>query len=287
LLERGRVRLNGETCKIAARRVVPGDVVEIFARGDSHVRVRGVQIVFEDKDILLLEKPAGLLTVPTPDEQERTAYAYLRQYLRERNPTQKLFVVHRLDKFASGVLVFAKSKLVQARLKALFASHNIQRRYWAIVEGRVEKEHGTIRSYLAENRLKRMHSTGDRSAGKEAVTRYRVLRRFPQLTSLEITLETGRKNQIRVHLAELGHPIVGDQAYGSKMNPMGRLGLHAFLLGFKHPVFGTPMLHTTRVPPEFGRYLPKWCQEAVKKLTNEPRSGAQRLAPGQRSAARG
>jgi RluA family pseudouridine synthase len=258
LLERGRVRLNGETCKIAARRVVPGDVVEIFARGDSHVLVRGLKIVFEDKDILLIEKPAGLLTVATPHEQERTAYAYLRQYLRERDPTQKLFVVHRLDKFASGVLVFAKSKPVQARLQALFARHDIQRKYWAIVEGRVEKEHGTIRSYLAENRLKRMHSTGDRSAGKEAVTRYRVLRRFPQLTSLEITLETGRKNQIRVHLAELGHPIVGDQAYGSKMNPMGRLGLHAFLLGFKHPVLGTPMVHATKVPPEFSRYLPKW-----------------------------
>jgi 23S rRNA pseudouridine1911/1915/1917 synthase len=257
LLERGRVRLNGETCKIPARRVVPGDVVEIFARGDSCVRVRGLQIVFEDKDILLIEKPAGLLTVATPHERERTAYAYLRQYLRERNPTQKLFVVHRLDKFASGVLVFAKSEPVQARLKTLFAGHNIQRGYWAIVEGRVQKERGTIRSYLAEDRLKRMHSTGDRRAGKEAVTHYRVLRRFPQLTSLEITLETGRKNQIRVHLAELGHPIVGDQAYGSRMNPMGRLGLHAFLLGFKHPVLGTPILHTTKAPPEFSRYLPK------------------------------
>lgn len=257
LLERGRVRLNGETCKIAARRLVSGDVVEILAWGDFHPSVRGLQIVFEDKDILLIEKPAGLLTVATPHEQERTAHAYLRQYLRERRPAQKLFVVHRLDKFASGLLVFAKSKSVQARLQALFASHNIQRRYWAIVEGRVEKEQGTIRSYLAENRLKRMHSTGDRSAGREAVTHYRVLRRFPQLTSLEITLETGRKNQIRVHLAELGHPIVGDRAYGSKMNPMGRLGLHAFLLGFKHPTLGTPMLHTTKAPPEFRRYLDK------------------------------
>jgi 23S rRNA pseudouridine1911/1915/1917 synthase len=257
MLERGRVRLNGKACKLAARHVVPGDVVEILACGDSHPAVHGLQIVFEDRYILLVEKPAGLLTVATPHERERTAYAYLRQYLRERNPAQKLFVVHRLDKFASGVLVFAKSKPIQARLRALFAGHNIQRKYWAIVEGRVKNEHGTIRSYLAENQLKRMHSTTNQSAGKEAVTHYRVLRRHPQLTILEITLETGRKNQIRVHLAELGHPIVGDRAYGSKMNPMGRLGLHAFLLAFKHPALGTQVLHTTKAPSEFRRYLPK------------------------------
>lgn len=257
LLQHGRVRLNGETCKITGRRVVPGNVVEIVAQGDSRPPVHGLRIVFEDQDILLAEKPAGLLTVATPHEQEKTAYAYLRQYVKDRGTKQKLFVVHRLDKFASGVLVFAKSEPVQARLKALFSSHNIQRKYWAIVEGRVEKNRGTIRSYLSENRAMRMHSIEDGSAGKEAVTHYRILRRFPQLTALEITLETGRKNQIRVHLAEMGHPIVGDRAYGSKVNPMGRLGLHAFLLGFQHPMLGTPILHRTKVPPEFARYLPK------------------------------
>jgi 23S rRNA pseudouridine1911/1915/1917 synthase len=256
-LQHGQVRLNGETSKIADHRLNPGDVVEIVAQGDARLPVHGLKIVFEDKDILLVEKPVGLLTVATRHEQERTAYAYLRQYLKECNPKQKLFVVHRLDKFASGVLVFAKSEAVQGRLQALFSSHNIKRKYWAIVEGRVKQDRGTIRSHLAENRAKRMQSIEDATVGKEAITHYRVLRRFPQLTALEVTLETGRKNQIRVHMSESGHPIVGDRAYGSKMNPMGRLGLHAFLLGFQHPTQGTSVLHKTAPPSEFVRYLPE------------------------------
>jgi 23S rRNA pseudouridine1911/1915/1917 synthase len=256
LLQHGCVRVNGETRKIAAQRVVPGDRVEIVTRGNSRLRVRGLRIVFEDKDILLIEKPVGLLTVATPHEQERTAYAYLRQYVKESNPGQRLFIVHRLDKFASGVLVFAKSETVQSKLQALFASHNIQRKYWAIVEGRVHRERGSVRSRLAENRARRMHSVEDEEGGKIVVTHFRVLRRFPQLTALEVILETGRKNQIRVHMAESGHPIVGDRAYGSTINPLGRLGLHAFLLGFQHPILGTPILQRTDPPPEFVRYLP-------------------------------
>jgi RluA family pseudouridine synthase len=254
-LQHGRVRLNGATSKIATQHVVTGDIVEIVTQGDSHPTISGLKIVYEDKDIILIEKPTGLLTVATPHEQEKTAYAYLRQYLKERNSKQKLFIVHRLDKFASGVLVFAKSEPVQAKLQALFSRHDIRRKYWAIVEGRLEKDHGTIRSYLAENRANRMHSIEDGSDGKLAVTHFCVLKRFPRLTVLEVTLETGRKNQIRAHLAEMGHPIVGDRAYGSTMNPMGRLGLHAFLLGFKHPILGTPIEHKTKVPPEFSRYL--------------------------------
>ncbi len=255
MLQHGRVRINGETTKVASQRVAPGDVVEIVDQGESGPPVRGLQIVYEDKDLLLVEKPSGLLTVATKHEQERTAYAYLRQHLKERDPRQRLFIVHRLDKFASGVLVFAKSESIKARLQALFSSHNIQRKYWAIVEGRVQKDRGTIRSYLAENRAGRMHSTEDAREGKMAVTHFRVLRRFAQLTALEVTLETGRKNQIRAHMAELGHPIIGDRSYGSELNPIGRLGLHAFLLGFKHPTLGTPVNHVTRIPPEFARYL--------------------------------
>ncbi len=256
LLRHGRVRLNGAVCRIGSRHVMPGDVVEVVAHGDAHSPGRGLKILFEDKDILIVEKPAGLLTVATEHERERTVFACLRQHIRQRDSRQKLFIVHRLDKFASGVLVFAKSPEVQAKLRALFAGHNIKRKYWAIVEGRVARPRGTVRSFLAENRAQRMYPVGDRSAGKEAITHYRVLRRFPQLTAMEITLETGRKNQIRVHMAELGHPIVGDRAYGSKTDPLGRLGLHAFLLGFSHPTLCTPVLYRAGTPPEFARYIP-------------------------------
>jgi 23S rRNA-/tRNA-specific pseudouridylate synthase len=142
-------------------------------------------------------------------------------------------------------------------LQGIFVRHDIQRKYWAIVEGKVEKDRGTIRSRLAEDRSFRVHSTDEENKGKPAVTHYRVLRRAGKVTALEVTLETGRKNQIRVHLSEMGHPIVGDRAYGSSQDPLGRLGLHAFLLGFRHPVTGEDLLFKTEPPAPFQKYLPK------------------------------
>ena len=240
---------------MGARRVRSGDVLEIGPRRAPARLPGGLDILFEDNDILIVLKPSGLLTVATEDERERTAYFYLREHLQERNRRQKLFIVHRLDKFASGVLVFAKSAAVKSVLQGLFSRHEIQRKYWAIVEGNVAGNHGTIRSRLAEDKSLRMHSTIDTKKGKPAVTHYRVLRRSGKFTSLEITLETGRKNQIRAHLSEMGHPIAGDRAYGSSENPLGRLGLHAFQLGFNHPVTGAPLLFQTEPPPEFRKYL--------------------------------
>ncbi len=257
MLEQARVRVNGSLCKIANRPLQPGDVVEIGERAPQLRKIHQVEILREDEHLILVHKPAGLLTVSTLHEKERTAYAYLREHLRNREPRRKLFVVHRLDKFVSGVLVFAKSPAVKARLQALFRKHEVQRQYWAIVEGRVAKDQGIIESRLAEDHTRRMRSTQDPMKGKVAVTHFRVLRRFSNLTALEITLQTGRKNQIRAHLSEMGHPVVGDRAYGSAMNPLGRMGLHAFLLGFRHPITGKPVIHRTEPPSEFRRYLPK------------------------------
>ena len=256
MLSQGRVSVNGEPCSIAARQVRPGDALEIGPRRAPTKLPGGLKILFEDNDILIVLKPAGLLTVATEDERERTAYFHLREYLQERNSRQKLFIVHRLDKYASGVLVFAKSAEVKSVLQGVFSRHEIQRKYWAIVEGNVEKNHGTIRSRLAEDKSLRMHSTVDPTKGKPAVTHFRVLRRFNKFTMLEVTLETGRKNQIRAHLSEMGHPIVGDRSYGSTQDPLRRLGLHAFRLGFKHPVSREPLLFQTEPPQEFQKYLP-------------------------------
>jgi 23S rRNA pseudouridine1911/1915/1917 synthase len=256
MLSQGRVSVNGAPCVLAARSISPGDVIEIGARQATAKASGGLQVLYEDSDLLIVLKPAGLLTVATLDERDRTAYAHLREYIREHNPRQKLYIVHRLDKLASGILVFAKSERVQSLLQGVFSRHDIQRKYWAIVEGRVQKDHGIIRSHLAEDRSMRMHSTKDTRKGKSAVTHFRVLNRLHNLTMLEVTLETGRKNQIRVHLSEMGHPIVGDRAYGSTQNPLGRLGLHAFHLGFVHPVRGTTLAFQTDPPPEFRRYLP-------------------------------
>jgi 23S rRNA pseudouridine1911/1915/1917 synthase len=257
MLDQGRVRLNGEVCKVASHAALAGDVVEVGDRTSATRWVHGIEVIFEDEDLLIIHKPEGLLTVATLHERERTAYAFLRAHLKEREPDSRLFIVHRLDKFVSGLLVFAKSEAVKSTLQVLFSKHDVKRKYWAIVEGRVEKEKGTVRSRLAEDRSKRMHSTGEESEGKDAVTHYRVIRRFSNLTALEVTLETGRKNQIRVHMSELGHPIVGDKSYGSTIDPMGRMGLHAFCLGFVHPRKKTQLFFKTDVPPAFKRYLPR------------------------------
>jgi len=256
MLSQGRISVNGDPCKIASHPVRPGDRIEIGPRRTPAVLPGGLEILYEDNDILVAHKPSGLLTVASAGEREKTVYAYLRQHLKDHHPRQKLFIVHRLDKFASGVLVFAKSEKVKSVLQGVFSRHEIQRKYWVIVEGRIGKDRGTIRSYLAEDSSLRMHSTQDQRKGKSAVTHFRVLRRFPAVTALEVTLETGRKNQIRVHLSEMGNPVAGDRAYGSTLDPLGRLGLHAFLLGFKHPVRGTPLVFQTEPPPEFVRYLP-------------------------------
>ena len=255
MLADGRVRLNGVVCKIPNRPAAAGDAVELGERTSAPGHVHGIEIVFEDEDVLVIHKPEGLLTVATLHERERTAYAQLRAHIREREPRKQLFIVHRLDKFVSGLLVFAKSEGVKAQLQRLFKDHDIERKYWAVVEGRVKEHNGTIQSHLAEDRGGRMHSTRSDGSGKHAVTHYRVIKRLSNLTALEITLETGRKNQIRVHLSELGHPIVGDKSYGSTMDPMGRMGLHAFCLGFVHPRKKTRLLFRTDVPPAFRRYL--------------------------------
>jgi 23S rRNA pseudouridine1911/1915/1917 synthase len=256
MLSDGRVRINGLVSKTASHPVQSGDLVEIGRRNIPSNLPDGLQILFEDSDILVIHKPAGLLTVATVNERERTAYAYLRQHIKAHDPRRRLFIVHRLDKFASGVLVFAKSEKVKSIMQRVFSTHKIRRKYWAIVEGTVVENQGIIRSFLAQDRSRRMHSTNDKNRAKSAVTHFRVLRRLRDMTSLEVTLETGRKNQIRVHLSEMGHPIVGDRAYGSTMNPIGRLGLHAFHLGFNHPTQGTLLEFQTDPPPEFVRYLP-------------------------------
>ncbi len=255
MLSLERVSLNGKRCKLARHPVQPGDVIEIGESPASPALLHGLEIVYEDKDLLVAHKPAGLLTVATEHERERTAYAYLRAYLKRCDPGIRLFIVHRLDKFVSGVLVFAKSERVKEKLQALFVKHDIERRYWAIVEGRVKQQQGTIRTFLIEDQSRRMHSTAGTGIGKCAITHWKVIRRFPHRTALEITLETGRKNQIRAHLSEIGHPIVGDKSYGSSSDPFGRIALHAFRLGFKHPIKGTPLLFETPAPPELRKYL--------------------------------
>ena len=210
-----------------------------------------IPIVFEDESVIVVDKPAGLLTMATDAERSKTVYAALREYLNQKKPRETLFIVHRLDREASGLLVFAKTIQAKERLQDQFKNHTAGRRYIAVVEGRVKADNFTVRSYLTENAAYRVYSTRNKKIGKLAVTHVHVLKRNAKTTTLEVRLETGRKHQIRAHLAESGHPIVGDKNYGRGSNPIRRLALHGAHLEFKHPVTEKVMSFHTAHPKTF------------------------------------
>ena len=191
-----------------------------------------LRLVHEDDDIVVVDKPAGLLTIATERERQRTAYRMLADYVAAQPGRRRLFIVHRLDRETSGLLVFAKSVEVKRGLQEQFEGRRVARVYVAVVDGRVTGEAGTLRARVAEDpRSLRVHTTRA-GRGREAITRYRVLARRAHSTLLELTLETGRRGQIRAQLAALGHPITGDAAFGSTRDPIGRVCLHATRLGF-------------------------------------------------------
>ena len=250
MLQNGRVRVNGEMEKDAKRELEADDVVEVAQKSARLELPVGLTILHEDTDVIVVLKGNGLLTVATERDRENTAQAYLNTYLGARRE-ERIHVVHRLDRETSGVLVFAKNFHAREQLKEQFAAHTVDRLYIAIIEGRIDPPAGTIRSYLIERKDLRMQSVDAHPDAKLAVTHYRTIATSPQYSMLEVRLETGRKNQIRAHLSEAGHPVVGDQLYGSTANPLGRLGLHAKLLGFMHPTTGKKMVFTSAVPKSF------------------------------------
>lgn len=255
MLQNGRVRLNGKIEKNAKRRIETTDVVDVVSRSRAILLPEGLSILHEDADVIVLIKARGLLTVATERERETTVQAYLNDYL-EQKREGSIHVVHRLDRETSGVLVFAKNFRAREALKEQFAAHSTDRVYVAIVEGTMEPPSGTIRSNLIERRDLRMQSVSAHPDAKLAITHYKTVATRGPFSMLEVTLETGRKNQIRAHLSEGGHPIVGDQFYGSSVNPLGRLGLHAKLLAFTHPVTKKRMRFEAPLPSEFQKMFP-------------------------------
>lgn len=224
------------------RRVARGRQPGIFSR---------VRILFEDSTLLVVDKPAGLLTIATAREKERTLYAFLFDRVKRHRPPEKIFIVHRLDRDASGLLVFAKTPAAKVALQEQFRKRTAGRIYKAVVEGRLAEQSRTVQSYLAENRAHRSYSTADQRMGKLAITHFRVARRSARRSLLEIKLDTGRKHQIRVHMAEMHHPILGDKDYGSADNALSRLALHAERLMFRHPATGERKEFESPCPSSF------------------------------------
>jgi len=212
---------------------------------------KGLAILYEDRDILVVDKPAGLLTIATDKEQSRTVYFTLTDYVRkgQSKSRKRLFIVHRLDRETSGILVLAKSKGAKLFLQGHW--HETEKKYLGVVHGWLEKKSDTITSYLAENAAHVVYSTTDTKKGKLARTAYRVLKERKGFSLLEVSPLTGRKHQIRVHLADIGHPVVGDRKYGKKDKSHTRVALHARSLSFTHPFSGERLTFEAEVPAYF------------------------------------
>ncbi len=231
----------------------PNDIVTVNSnRGNIELSHPKLRIIFEDPYLIIVEKKEGLLTVSTGNTDETTAFSILKTHVKKSSPQNRIYVVHRLDRETSGIIMFAKNRDVQLTLQENWHRIITRRIYVALVEGKVEKEQDTIISWLTENEKSlKIHSSKTDNGGQQAVTHYRCIKSNDNFSLLEIELETGRKNQIRVHMQEIGHPIVGDKKYGANVSPIGRLGLHARLLAFYHPVTTEIVSFETPVPKNF------------------------------------
>ncbi|WP_424767174.1 RluA family pseudouridine synthase [Paenibacillus sp. sgz302251] len=254
ILAHGQIAVNGKSTTAYNFALQPGDMVTVSKdRPKEKLPFEGLSIMFEDEHIIVIKKDAGLLSVAsdTGKDTEVTAYRQLMAHVRLDSPRNRIFVVHRLDRDTSGVMLFAKSEAVQQQLQNSWQETVQERIYVALVEGMVKKEQATVTSWLKESKTLKMYSSSYPNDGQHAVTHYKVLRAGKAFSLLEIQLETGRKNQIRVHMEDIGHPVVGDKKYGARTKAIGRLGLHARILAFTHPVTGKLLRFETEIPKVF------------------------------------
>jgi len=247
----GNVRVNGKLITNPAVILKAGDVVEYLKQAVRANKIKPpYRVLYEDDDILVAVKPAGLLTIGDRGLGGTSFYREMQAYTRENSKgREQLFVVHRLDREASGILLFAKSEKVQEEIKNHWTE--VRKLYYALVEGVPKEDMGTVRNWLMEGHDQRVFSVREQEGAKLAVTRYRVMDRTPGYALLEVELETGRKNQIRVHLSEMGCPVVGDRRYGADSRFERRIRLHAFYLAIRHPVTGRSLEFKSPMPKGF------------------------------------
>ena len=252
------ITVNGRPVSQFDHPLQPGDTVAVRSDRFAAPKTRlasGLKIYFEDAHLLVVEKPEGLLSISSPAEPEKTAYFQLTEYLRHKHPRsrERVWIVHRLDRETSGLMVFAKT----APAKEVLQSHweKFEKKYEAVVEGRMPRESGKLESDLDESNPHHVAVRPKSAQTRHAVTLYRVLKSTNQRSLVELTLETGRRHQIRVQVAHVGCPVVGDEKYGATSNPAGRLGLHACSLRFRHPVTGDELRFTSPLPKPLARLV--------------------------------
>ena len=253
LLGSHRVSIDGAPVTQFNFKLYPGDTVIISNSPIKKKTRSNLPIIYEDNDLIVINKPTKLLSVPSDNEKGSTAFRMVNDYLQQKDKHNRAFIVHRLDEDTSGILMFAKNdKMAKALTDGDNWNKLVQKRgYYAIVEGQMKNKSGTIRSYLKKNSLNLMYSSPKAGDGQLAITHYGVMKENSLYSLLDVDIETGRKNQIRVHLGERGHNVIGDDKYGEPSNPIGRLGLHAYELVLKHPFNGKVLTFKAPMPNDF------------------------------------
>ena len=245
LLKYKHIALKGSAVTQFDTPLSPGDIVEVnFGRSFYQFNNPQVKVLFEDQWLIVIEKASGLLSVANDTSREKNAYHIIQDYVRHDNPEAKLYVCHRLDQYTSGILIFAKDESLMNEMRANWDFYVKERKYMCVTENIPPRTEDTVESLLTQNEHLRVHSTNDESVGRLAVTHYRVIQTRGRYALLDVEIFTGKKNQIRVHMSEMGCPIAGDMKYGAETNPVRRLKLNNYRLSFIHHVTGELMRFT-------------------------------------------
>ena len=251
-----RVSVDGAPITQFDFKLYPGDTV-IISNNPIRTKTRSnLPIIYEDDEIIVINKPSGLLSIASDKEKNSTAFRMLSDYVQQKDKHNRVFVVHRLDEDTSGVLMVAKNRETQKAFQDHWNDIVSKRGYYAIVEGQMKDKTGTVTSYLKKNAQNLMYSSKDKN-GQYSITHYRVMKESDKYSLLDVNIDTGRKNQIRVHMGDLGHHIIGDDKYGNPSNPLRRLGLHAYCLELRHPISNKKMRFTAPMPKEFDSLFKK------------------------------
>ena len=257
LLSNHQVGVNGAPVSQYNLLLTKEDIVIVSKMRISKKVRNNLPIIFEDNDLIVINKPSGLLSIASDREKGRTAYRMVNDYVQQKDKHNRIYVVHRLDEDTSGVLVFAKNPKIKDALQKNWNDIVLKRGYYAIVEGNMEKDEDTFVDYLQENSLNLMYVTKDHKNGKKCVTHYKLIRKNKYYSLLDVDIDSGRKNQIRVQLGHRNHYVIGDDKYGEPTNPLKRLGLHAYCLKFVNPLSKKTMAFNAPIPPEFNKLFDK------------------------------
>lgn len=253
LLSSHRVSVNGAPVTQFNFKLTPKDIV-IITKNPIKKKIRhNLPIIFENDELIVINKPSKLLSVPSDNEKGSTAFRMVNDYLQQKDKHNRAYIVHRIDEDTSGILMFAKNERIAHLLtdKDNWNRLVTKRGYYAVVEGVMENKSGTVKSYLKKNAQNMMYSSKKPGDGQLAITHYKVIKGNDKYTLLDVDIDSGRKNQIRVHMGDLGHYIIGDDKYGQPSNPIKRLGLHAYCLELRHPVSGKLLTFKAPMPKEF------------------------------------